>query len=604
MDLDTRIKDLEAKIDKQEVIIDKKNDQILEQKKLLFGVGVSPQDVQLDPDIIKLNEEKEESQTEKHNLKKELEELKSSSKKREANDSVDSPERKRMKNMSVEDICKEYNFQECSVEKIGESAKGVSIFEIKCGDYSRIIYDRECYEDYYNKIIARPGDIPLKGLFVVSGTPGTGKTTMLYAFLIRFVNENLTGILRVGDSVFFVDGGKLFQRHPMKEKTFESFVKDTIASSTTSMILLFDRPKDETGFFRRAAGFNENFPLVILAASPSNDLNKQFTDNPDNITRYSSLMKLWSDDEFEDLIKCKKLPFIKGWGDFVDDLRMMYGNIPRLIFQKNGVKEFKEKLNEAMKWDVVTLVDAWKSCSDGGLDYMAAKVSHHVMMLDPNDVTITTDTFQSAPPFMTPYAIDKLDDNLLNKHQDARVSMAYDLRLGRMFERLAFDYLQMKQLKATNLSGRKKILKIGPFKELETFDKASFGSIEPKSNKKTVWECAYEGWYAVDGFCDSCWLQMTVGSSHPITIAKTTKKNFMGFQDQYNRMKGLPKPKGKKRIVSKMTGFNDFVFVLPDFRENDFVKPQSFCNSGGTVDCPNWLKIRQYTAFIKRSDLL
>eukprot|EP01029_Cantina_marsupialis_P032567 TRINITY_DN9_c0_g2_i5.p1 TRINITY_DN9_c0_g2~~TRINITY_DN9_c0_g2_i5.p1 ORF type:complete len:386 (+),score=93.63 TRINITY_DN9_c0_g2_i5:636-1793(+) len=369
-------------------------------------------------------------------------------------------------------------------------------------------------------------------------------------------------------------------------------VENEIKALFPHTIMLLDRPKTGESFFKVAKECAVKFPLAVLAASPSGDLNNQFGDNPSNKTRHSTLMKLWSDAEFEDLIKCKKLPFIKGWGDFVDDVRMMYGNIPRLIFQEQGMKEFRNKMNKALKWDLKTLVDAWKSCSNGEIDYMAAEVSHHVIMLNPTDVEIKINTFDSAPPFMTSYAIDELDTHLLKGHQDARVSMAYDLRLGRMFERLAFEYLQAKQLMATNLSGRKKILKIGPFDTLATFTRSSFGSINPKADKDTVWECAYEGWYAVDGFCDSCWLQMTVGASHPISVAATKKDKFMGFKDQYEKMK------------SKMDGFNNFVFVLPDFRESDFVKPQSFCNSSRTVDCPKSLKIRQYAGFIKRSDLL
>eukprot|EP01029_Cantina_marsupialis_P002818 TRINITY_DN1270_c0_g1_i1.p1 TRINITY_DN1270_c0_g1~~TRINITY_DN1270_c0_g1_i1.p1 ORF type:complete len:674 (-),score=149.38 TRINITY_DN1270_c0_g1_i1:98-2119(-) len=376
------------------------------------------------------------------------------------------------------------------------------------------IYGRLCYSDYANGILKRLLEVNPKVL-CISGTPGVGKTTMLF-YLIGILTKNV--LLRVGhDTLTRCDGVIRYQK--LDDKEFEYLLQNNI---TPIDLFLLDSLKKEGTFFSNLKNIiaASKAKMAVFASSPSKRLKIwvsefSFLRKKDVLT---SIMPLWESDEFGDFCQALNLPI----SSEVNDLLNKYGRLPRLICDPSRKDEYGDSLCIMLQQSDTT----WKTILDqfkrGKVSFNKLDGFHHCILLDPKTVEIVPGIFSECNYWATPHIVRELQNRLKDQHLDLRILFAFN-GSGLVFEELAQEYLSSgKHVKIQSLERKHKFFEFDCPSSSKSFGSSDeFLRITDAALEKELCCPLVKTWPSNDGFSKFGFIQVTVSPKHPISFSDT-----------------------------------------------------------------------------------
>lgn len=185
------------------------------------------------------------------------------------------------------------------------------LFDIEAPDNQSLLY-RTCYKDIYDIVANEPRQLD------ITGTPGIGKSTMLFFFVVLFLKAGKTVVLATKTTA---PGYLIFRR----EGTTSSVQFAPTRPQVDSFVFLLDVPNPS----ERGAIYPG---LAIWVHSPGAERQGKEYIKRTHATLY---LPLWSNDEVTavwNTIAGKNLPDRPASENELIDNQAMWGNVPRAIF--------------------------------------------------------------------------------------------------------------------------------------------------------------------------------------------------------------------------------------------------------------------------------
>eukprot|EP01029_Cantina_marsupialis_P000406 TRINITY_DN1031_c0_g1_i10.p1 TRINITY_DN1031_c0_g1~~TRINITY_DN1031_c0_g1_i10.p1 ORF type:complete len:594 (-),score=140.06 TRINITY_DN1031_c0_g1_i10:12035-13597(-) len=476
------------------------------------------------------------------------------------------------------------------------------------------IYERpSCYPAYAEELLQQ------NAIVFVSGTPGVGKTSMLYYIIAKLLDK--TVVLRYGQEVY-TRCNNIVRWQKMADSQFDDCLCD---NEIKLDLLLLDSPKKVATFYDNLGNMITlgDAKVTVIASSPSERLCTWLGDyNEKRVYNdiSTSLMPLWEKEEFDKFCEALDLKLTAKVESYID----RFGLLPRLICSKKGVREYDLSRSTMLR----QLPNDWEAIlaelKEGKVTFNIINGCHHCILLNPAKVGFKKGPFPKCSYYATTQTVTAIEKKMKLKNLDLRILFAFN-GSGLVFEDLVQQYLaSRKTVIAYSLEDDEKIEFQSPSQRKFFGSRAEFLEIKSDQLKDCLWCPSVKTWQTNDGFSHFGFIQVTVNSNHPISFSdrrmeitalqqkvcnptseKDKEKNekidraieslettlLVGFPKQLQHLKEGIEPNNDEQMR--------FIFFVPEDRSG--FKKQPFKGSDKNVAEYGGL-IKQYVVYLSEDD--